>query len=52
MSREAKEKKVATSELDVSNKEIQEALAKNDEDWMKRMLLLTMTMIIALLGMD
>jgi len=48
MSREAKEK----SKMDSTDEAIAQALAKNDEDWMKRMLLLVMTMIIALIGMD
>lgn len=32
--------------------ELEKALAKNDEEWLKRMLLLVMTMVIALLGID
>ena len=31
---------------------IDEALAKNDEEWVKRLLLMVMIMIIALLGLD
>lgn len=31
---------------------IEEALAKNDEEWVKRLLLMVMIMIIALLGLD
>lgn len=34
------------------NSEIEEALSKNDEEWQKRMLLLVMTMIILLIGLD
>ena len=36
----------------VENTEIQKALEKNNEEWLKRMLLLVLTMIIALLGID
>lgn len=36
----------------MKNTEVEKAIAKNDEEWMKRMLLLVMTMIIALLGID
>ncbi len=32
--------------------EIEKAIKKNDEEWVKRMLLLTLTMILALLGLD
>lgn len=32
------------------SEEVEEALQKNDEEWQKRMLLLAMTMIIALLA--
>ena len=32
--------------------EVEKAVAKNDEEWQKRMLLLVMIMIIALLGLD
>ena len=31
---------------------VEEALAKNDEEWIKRLLLMVMIMIIALLGVD
>ena len=34
------------------NTEIEKALQKNDEEWLKRMLLLVLTMIIALLSID
>ena len=34
------------------NTEIQKELEKNNEIWLKRMLLLVLTMIIALLGID
>lgn len=37
--------------LDGDQNEIQAALAQNDEDWQKRMLLLVMIMIIAVLGL-
>lgn len=33
-------------------KRIEQEVAKNDEAWLKRMLLLVLTMIIALLGID
>lgn len=33
------------------SEELEEALRKNDEEWQKRMLLLAMTMIIALLAL-
>ena len=32
--------------------EIEKAIVKNDEEWQKRMLLLVMVMIIALLGLN
>ncbi len=32
--------------------EIEKAITKNDEEWQKRMLLLVMVMIIALLGLN
>ncbi len=35
-----------------NNMELDEALAKNNEMWAKRLLLLVMTMMIALLGLD
>lgn len=37
--------------LNDRQEEIQAALAQNDEDWQKRMLLLVMIMIIAVLGL-
>ncbi|MBO6055785.1 MAG: hypothetical protein J6P84_02245 [Alphaproteobacteria bacterium] len=53
---EAKSKKAApkAQEKDdnMKNTEIEKALAKNDEEWLKRMLLLVLIMIIALLGID
>lgn len=36
----------------MENTEIEKALQKNDEEWLKRMLLLVLTMIIALLSID
>ena len=36
----------------MENTEIERALQKNDEEWLKRMLLLVLTMIIALLSID
>lgn len=48
-SKKANEKK---GEDIVKNTEIEKAIARNDEEWIKRMLLLVMTMIIALLGID
>ena len=35
-----------------SNTELEEALAKNDEEWEKRLLLMVMIMLIAMLGRD
>lgn len=35
-----------------SNTELEEALAKNDEEWEKRLLLMVMIMLIAMLGLD
>ena len=53
---EAKSKKVASKsqkkDNDMENTEIEKALEKNNEEWLKRMLLLVLTMIIALLGID
>jgi hypothetical protein len=34
------------------SQEIKDALAKNDEEWQKRMLLFVMTMIIAFIGLS
>jgi hypothetical protein len=34
------------------SQEIKEALAKNDEEWQKRMLLFVMTIIIAFIGLN
>jgi hypothetical protein len=36
----------------IDPQEIEEAIAKNDEEWQKKLLLLVMTMIIALLSID
>lgn len=36
----------------MSNADVEEALAKNNEEWAKRLLLLVMTMMVALLSMD
>ena len=56
MSNKTKVAKEASSTKGKDNKmkesELEKALARNDEEWMKRMLLLIMTMIIALLGID
>lgn len=53
---EAKSKKVAPKaqkkDDNMKNTEIEKALVKNDEEWLKRMLLLVLIMIIALLGID
>ena len=53
---EAKSKKMASKsqkkDNDMENTEIEKALEKNNEEWLKRMLLLVLTMIIALLGID
>ena len=53
---EAKSKKMASKSQkkddDMKNTEIEKALEKNNEEWLKRMLLLVLTMIIALLGID
>jgi hypothetical protein len=38
--------------MDHSETELQEALAKNDEEWQKRLLLMAMIMIIAILSLD
>jgi hypothetical protein len=35
-----------------NNSEIEAAIAKNDEEWQKRLLLMAITMIIALLGLS
>lgn len=35
-----------------NNVEVEEALAKNDEEWEKRLLLMVMIMLIAMLGLD
>lgn len=35
-----------------SEKELEEALARNDEEWEKRLLLMVMIMLIAMLGLD
>jgi hypothetical protein len=35
-----------------SDAELREALAKNDEEWQKRLLLMVMIMVIAMLGLD
>jgi hypothetical protein len=35
-----------------SEADIQEALAKNDEEWQKRLLLMALIMVIAMLGLD
>ena len=35
-----------------SNNELEEDLAKNDEEWEKRLLLMVMIMLIAMLGLD
>lgn len=35
-----------------SNTELEEDLAKNDEEWEKRLLLMVMIMLIAMLGLD
>ena len=34
------------------NSEVDEAVEKNDEEWQKRMLLLVMIMLIAVLGLN
>lgn len=51
---EAKSKRQASKtegkESTMKNTEVEKALEKNNEEWLKRMLLLVMTMIIALLG--
>jgi hypothetical protein len=42
-------------ETEMSNEnsqEVEEAVAKNNEEWQKKLLLLVMTMIVALLGLD
>ncbi len=53
---EAKSKKLTSKpqkkESTMDNTEIEKALEKNNEEWLKRMLLLVLTMIIALLGID
>ncbi len=53
---EAKSKKLTSKpqkkENAIENTEIEKALEKNNEEWLKRMLLLVLTMIIALLGID
>ena len=53
---EAKSKKMASKpqkkDSNMENTEIEKALEKNNEEWLKRMLLLVLTMIIALLGID
>ncbi len=53
---EAKSKKLTSKpqkkENAMENTEIEKALEKNNEEWLKRMLLLVLTMIIALLGID
>jgi hypothetical protein len=36
----------------MSKTEIEKALAQNDEEWQKKLLLMVMIMIIALLGLD
>lgn len=36
----------------ISEKELEEALARNDEEWEKRLLLMVMIMLIAMLGLD
>jgi hypothetical protein len=36
----------------MSKTEIEKAVAQNDEEWQKRLLLLVMIMIVALLGID
>lgn len=35
-----------------TNNEIEEAVARNDEEWEKRLLLMVMIMLIAILGLD
>ena len=54
--RETKSKKIAPKpkkeDNNMKNTEIEKALEKNNEEWMKRMLLLVITMIIAFLGID
>jgi len=55
MNKAKSEKTVAKQQrkdCDMKNTEIERALEKNDEIWMKRMLLLVLTMIIAFLGLD
>lgn len=42
---------MAPKTLNNDQDEIQAALAQNDEDWQKRMLLLVMIMIVAVLGL-
>ena len=53
---EAKSKKTVSKpqrkDDTMKNTEIEKALEKNNEEWLKRMLLLVLTMIIALLGID
>jgi len=39
-------------EAKMNDVKLEEALAKNNEDWAKRMLLLVMIMMIAVLGLD
>ncbi len=49
----AKEVEVNMEECSMQCKtEIEKAIVKNDEEWQKRMLLLVMVMIIALLGLN
>ena len=56
MMNEAKSKKTVSKpqrkDDTMKNTEIEKALEKNNEEWLKRMLLLVLTMIIALLGID
>ena len=46
------QKKEDTRNHSMEKTEIEKALEKNDEEWLKRMLLLVLIMIIALLGLD
>lgn len=47
---------VKLTEIDMAkattNNEIEEAVARNDEEWEKRLLLMVMIMLIAILGLD
>lgn len=46
------QKKENTRDNAMEKTEIERALERNDEEWLKRMLLLVLIMIIALLGLD